>query len=153
MVHNLGSKARASHRMSVPLTSRGNSSKLLSEIVQRPTPSWGFRTLRGPWNQSSKWYFTAVKQEQRSFPQGPLGAEGVGNFTPWTQTNVVNNILGFPPDIQRLCSEKQIKGPTCSISEIWNVGKHLEFNQCQILQSQPDREPGARNGRRALLRG
>ena len=53
-VHSLESRALVRLRMSKTLTSREDPSELFSEMVQLTAPSWGFRPLRFPPNQSSK---------------------------------------------------------------------------------------------------
>lgn len=84
-VHNLESKAPASHEMSKPLTSRENSSELFSEPVPLSAQCRGFRP-RDPMKSKLKATLHSCGTElSETLPQGPLPAEVGGNFTLTTQ--------------------------------------------------------------------
>ena len=107
MVYNLESRALVRHRMSKTLTSREVPSELFSEMVQLTAPSWGFRPLRFPPNQSSKQqHLRAVKQNwQKPFPHGHPWGRSRWKFL-LRESNRISFLWTifciFPPDYQRL---------------------------------------------------
>lgn len=111
VVHNLESKALASHGMSKPLTSRDNSSELFSEPVPFSAQFGGFRP-QGPRKSKLKTTHQSYETElTETLPQGPLRVEVGGRLH---SVNPTEDFIfrkqhpGFIlPVIERLCPEKQ----------------------------------------------
>lgn len=116
VVHNLESKAQASHRMSKPLTSRENSSELFSEPILLSAQSRGFRPRDLMKSKLTATLHSCETELIETLPQGPLRAEVGGkphSVAPTEDFIFSKQCPGLILFVtERLCPEKQVKGPT-----------------------------------------